>query len=309
MRDRVDAERLRAVAQKLPGIARPDAPLAQYSWVGIGGPADLMVVAEDSEALVRAVSLAREHDVPYRVFGGLTNVLVPDSGLAGVVVLNQARNVTFTADRKLVTDAGAIVVKVARQAVRTGWGGLTWAVGLPGTVGGAVINNAGAFGGETAKVLRRADLLAPDGTVVQVGPGWFEFGYRTSRLKGSDLDWLVLGAEFELRARDAGRLATKADEYTARRRRTQPPGKTLGSTFKNPPGDYAGRLIDAAGLKGTRRGGICVSEQHANFLINDRGGTASDFRSLVVQLQETVETRFGVRLETEIEMLPERQLV
>ena len=200
------------------------------------------------------------------------------------------------------------MVKVAREAVRRGWGGLTWAVGLPGTIGGAVVNNAGAFGGEISEVLAYADILTLDGTVERVFTDWFGFRYRCSKLKGAGRNWLVLGAGFQLRRSNPEHLAAKAAEYTERRRRTQPAGRTLGSTFKNPPGDYAGRMIEAVGLKGARCGGIKVSEHHANFLINDQNGTAADFRALVERVQSAVYERFGVLLEPEIEMLPEPEL-
>ena len=182
---------------------------------------------------------------------------------------------------------------------------MTWAVGLPGTIGGAVVNNAGAFGSEISRVLVMADVLTPDGEVAQVPVDWFGFRYRCSKLKGAGEQWLVLGAEFQLRPADPGDLRAKADVYSQRRQQTQPQGRTLGSTFRNPPGDYAGRLIEAAGLKGTRCGGIVVSEQHANFFMNVGGATAADFRMLVERVQTAVHEQFGVLLELEIEMLPE----
>ncbi|MBN1249268.1 MAG: UDP-N-acetylmuramate dehydrogenase [Anaerolineae bacterium] len=298
-------EALATIAEALPGVAQLNAPLAPHAWVGVGGPADLLVIAEQRDDLVRAIRLALAHDVPWRVYGGLTNILVPDAGLRGMIVLNHARDVRFADDYRLETDAGAIVVKVAREAVRRGWGGLTWAVGLPGTIGGAVVNNAGAFGGEISRVLQSADVLSADGAVQRVPVDWFDFRYRCSKLKGAGQSWLVLGATFQLRPGNAAHLEEKAVEYTARRTRTQPPGRTLGSTFKNPPGDYAGRLIEAAGLKGTRVGGIKVSEHHANFFINDGNGTAADFRTLLARVQQVVEAVYGIHLEPEIEILPE----
>jgi UDP-N-acetylmuramate dehydrogenase len=301
----VSRRALVAIAEALPVPAELDAPLARYTWIGLGGPADLLVVARSRDVLVQAVHLAESYGVPWRVYGGLTNILPPDAGLRGLVVLNQAQHVEFGPEHRLVADSGAIVIKVAREAVARGWAGLTWAVGLPGTVGGAVVNNAGAFGGEIAQVLIGADVLDERGTPHQVSAAWFGFRYRCSKLKGAGERWLVLGAEFQLRAGDPVHLKAKADAYTARRQRTQPPGRTLGSTFKNPPGDYAGRLIEAAGLKGTRCGGIVISPYHANFLINEGGGTAAEFRTLVRRIQMAVFEQFGIMLEPEIEMLPE----
>lgn len=296
---------LAAIAEALPQAAQMWASLAPYSCVGVGGPADLLVIAQSRDTLAQAVRLAEKYEVPWRVYGGFTNILPPDSGLRGMTVLNRMREVRFESEYRLVADSGAIMAKVAREAVRRGWSGLTWAVGLPGTIGGAVVNNAGAFGGEVARVLTGADVLDAAGHVQHVPAEWFGFRYRCSKLKGAGERWLVLGADFQLRPGDPAHLTAKAAEYTERRQRSQPPGKTLGSTFKNPPGDHAGRLIEAAGLKGARCGGIVVSEQHANFLLNDGGGTATDFRALLERVQTTVHERFGVWLEPEIEILPE----
>lgn len=300
--------KLAEVAEAFSGAAMLDEPLASYSRVGIGGPADLLLVPERRDELLEAVRLVTAARVPWRIYGGLTNILLPDSGLRGAVILNHTRHVAFDEDlHRVRAESGAIVVKVAREVVRRGWGGLTWAVGLPGTIGGAVVNNAGAFGGEIANALRSAEIVDAEGAVQCVPTDWFDFRYRCSKLKGAGARWLVLEAVFQLKARDKEHLEAKAAEYTVRRRRTQPPGLTLGSTFKNPPGDYAGRLIEAAGLKGTCRGGIVISDRHANFLINEGDGTAANFRALVEHVQETVAREFDVWLEPEIERLPEER--
>jgi UDP-N-acetylmuramate dehydrogenase len=270
---------------------------------GVGGEAELLVVAEGRADLVAAVTGARALDLPYKVFGGLTNCLISDAGLPAVVILNHAREVRFEEGYRVVAESGTPVVPLAREAVRRGWGGLTWAVGLPGTVGGAVINNAGAFGGEIAGVLSQAELLAPDDAIHRVEADWFRFDYRRSRLKGAGEAWVVLAAVFQLREADPRHLQAKAGEYTERRGQKQPPGRTLGSTFKNPSGDYAGRLIEAAGLKGERVGGVVVSPRHANFFVNEGGGTATDYLALIELVQDEVERRFGVRLEPEIEFV------
>ena len=287
-------------------VAHRNVPLARYSRVGIGGPADLLVISRNRDTLVQAVQLAQEAGIEWRVFGGLTNILLPDGGLRGMVILNQTRRVDYdTATQQVIAESGAIIAKVAQESVRRGWGGLTWAVGLPGTVGGAVVNNAGAFGGEIAKTLVTAEVLTPEGDIQGVGPDWFAFQYRYSKLKSAKRMEIVVDATFQLALRDPAALATKAAEYTERRQRTQPPGRTLGSTFKNPPENYAGRLIEAAGLKGTRRGGCMISEKHANFFINEGNGTTADYLALIDLAQAEVERQFDVRLETEIEIIPE----
>lgn len=293
--------RLDALAQRLGPIAERHGRLARYAMAGVGGPADVLVVARSCDTLLRALQAARELDLPVRVFGGLTNCLICDTGLRGVAVLNQARGYQFEAGYRLRAEAGAVVVTVAREAVQRGWAGLTWAVGLPGTVGGMVVNNAGAFGGETSQSLVSAEVLNPQGVVMEVGPDWFAFEYRRSRLKGTAEGWVVLSVVLQLRPAEAAHLEAKAEEYTARRQRTQPPGRTLGSTFKNPPGDYAGRLIEAAGLKGRRVGGVVISTQHANFFINEGEGTAADYAALIALTQDEVARQFGIHLEPEIE--------
>ena len=295
---------LAVIAAALGDAAQRDVPLARYSGVGIGGPAELLVIAHDRDTLIRAVLLAQEAGIAWRVFGGLTNMLLPDGGVRGMVILNHTRGVDYdTATCRVIAESGAVIAKVAQETTRRGWGGLTWAVGLPGTVGGAVVNNAGAFGGEIAKTLITAEILTPEGHIQTVGPDWFGFQYRYSKLKAAERQGIVVSATFELALRDPAALAAKATEYTERRQRTQPPGRTLGSTFKNPPGDYAGRLIEAAGLKGARRGGCVISEQHANFFMNEGHGTAADYQALINLAQAEVERQFGIRLEPEIEIV------
>lgn len=298
------------IAAVLGDAAQRAVPLARYSGVGIGGPAELLVIARDRDTLVQAIRLAQEAGIKWRVFGGLTNMLLPDGGLHGMVVLNHTRGVDYdTTTCRVVAESGAIIAKVAQETTRRGWGGLTWAVGLPGTVGGAVVNNAGAFGGEIAKTLIAAEILTPEGHIQIVEPDWFAFQYRYSKLKAAEMQVIVVSATLQLALRDPAALAAKAAEYAERRQRTQPPGRTLGSTFKNPPGepgkpgDYAGRLIEAAGLKGTRRGGCVISERHANFFMNDGSGTAADYQALIDLAQAEVQRQFGIRLEPEIEIV------
>jgi UDP-N-acetylmuramate dehydrogenase len=301
---RVDADRLDALVERLGAIAKRNGALAPYSAAGVGGPADVLVVAEERDALLRAVTESWALELPVKVFGGLTNCLVNDAGLSGVIILNHARHVRFIEeDHRVYAESGVLVAPMARAAVRRGWGGLTWAVGLPGTVGGMVVNNAGAFGGETAEVLAAAEIVGRDGVPQTVAPDWFDFKYRCSRLKGAGDDWIVLDATFQLKPRDPAHLQRKAQAYKERRQTHQPRGRTLGSTFKNPAGDYAGRLIEAAGLKGARVGGVVVSTKHANFFVNEGEGTAADYAALIERVQDEVAQRFGVHLEPEIEII------
>lgn len=291
------------LARAIPAVQR-DVPLARYSWVGLGGPADFLLLARTQSEMIQAVSTAQALGVPWRVFGGLSNCLIPDEGLRGLVVLNRTAQVTWDMEQGTVSaESGVAMVALAREAVQRGLDGLTWAVSLPGSLGGALINNAGAFGEDIGARLSSARLMAHDGTLHEVGPDWFAYGYRRSALKGRSAGaWVLLEAQLQLTPADPALLETRAQEFSVRRKRSQPAGRSLGSVFANPPGDYAGRLIEAAGLKGKRIGGVVVSEVHANFFINE-GGTAADYRALIAEVQAEVERRFGVQLTLEIEVL------
>ncbi len=287
-------------------------PLARHTSLRVGGPADLLVRADSLEALRSSIALARQHGVPWRVMGGGCNTLVSDAGVRGLVVLNRARKASFSDERPHVwAESGVTLATLARQCIERGWAGLEWAVGIPGTVGGAVVGNAGAWGSNMADVLSAATVLKPDGTESQWGVDRFGYQYRSSAIKrarqqsGSDREVVVLNVELELRTGDLQQLKARAAEITTRRQASQPVGATCGSVFKNPPGDYAGRLIEAAGLKGYRLGGAQISVQHANFILNEAHATARDVWALVNRARDEVRTRFGVNLELEIELVGE----
>lgn len=302
---------LDALAAALGGRARRDEPLAPYTSMRVGGPADLLFVSESVEDVVRAVALAGQHDIPWRVLGCGCNVLVADAGVRGLVIVNRTRAVTFDG-LTVGAEAGARLAVLARETVKRGMTGLEWATGLPGTVGGAVAGNAGAFGGDVAGVLGSATVLEPDdGQTVERPNEWFEFVYRGSRIKrgsrGTEKQgsgrYVVLAATFGLERGDPEELAARADQILEWRRTHYPAGATAGSTFKNPPGDYAGRLIEEARLKGHRVGGAKISEQHANFVVNMGGATATDVMSLIERARAEVRQQFGVALELEIELV------
>lgn len=281
-------------------------PLARHTSLRVGGPADLLVTAESADALRQAVSLAWEHGVPCFVLGSGSNVLVADAGIRGLVVLNRARAASVV-EGGLRAESGAALATVARLAISAGLAGLEWSSGIPGTVGGAVVGNAGAWGSDVASTLRQATVLQGNGDLATWPAARFEYGYRTSVLKrqGPGRRAVVLEAEFRLRPADEQSLRARVAEITARRRASQPAGASCGSVFRNPPGDHAGRLVEAAGLKGATRGGAVISPVHANFVINEGEATAGDVRSLVELMRSEVQARFGVSLELEIELLGE----
>jgi len=283
-------------------------PLARYTSLCVGGPADLLVTARSSEALQQAVSLAWEQGVPCCVLGNGSNVLVADGGIRGMVVINRGRAASIV-EGGLRAESGAALASVARLAVSAGLAGLEWASGIPGTVGGAVVVNAGAWGSDMASTLRQAAVLQVDGRLGTWPAERFEYGYRTSLLKrqGPGRRPVVLEAEFRLQPAEKESMRARVAEIAARRMTSQPAGASCGSVFKNPPGDYAGRLVEAAGLKGERRGGAVISPIHANFVVNEGSASARDVRSLVELMRQEVQARFGVTLELEIEMLGEWQ--
>jgi len=269
----------------------------------VGGPADLLVVCHTAAEVSEVVRLASAHDTPCRVLGGGCNVLVADAGVRGLVVINRAGRVRCGADGAVWAECGASMAALAQETVALGLAGLEWAAGLPGTVGGAIVGNAGAFDGDVAAVLSGATMLGPDGEIVERTADWFDFRYRGSRLKGQGDGDVLLTAAFTLRPGDAQMLAERVAEILHWRRTRHPSGATMGSTFKNPPGGHAGKLIEQVGLKGARVGGAMVSEQHGNFLLNTGQATAADTLSLIRYVQAEVERRTGVALELEIELV------
>ncbi len=294
---------------------RREVPLAPYTAARLGGPAEVLLEARSAHALAQAVSLLWEEGLDFILLGGGSNVLVSDRGVRGIVLLNRARKVRFETAATPPTvwaESGANLGLVARQAARHGLSGLEWAAGIPGTIGGAVYGNAGAHGSDMASNLLVAEILHCK-ELMQTGSSdrehWsvekLDLAYRSSRLKRSPGRDVVLAALLRLQPGDPAVIQAKMDELVANRRRTQPPGASLGSMFKNPPGDYAGRLIEAAGLKGLTSGGAQISSVHANFFINLGAATAADFADLVRQARQAVLEQFGVELELEIEMLGE----
>ncbi len=286
-------------------------PLSTHSTFGIGGPADLFVWAHNLDELRRYVRLAWQHQVPYFVLGGGANLLVADAGIRGLVIRNACGGVRITPEADemwlLEAESGAEMKAVARQAMSGGLGGLEWAVDLPGTVGGAVIGNAGAFGGYVGDNLRAALVFVPE-----EGERWWPaddlgLNYRTSifkeRLKDQPFSPVILSAAFALRAEALDQIQERAAEYQSRRAQTQPQGQSAGSVFKRTEQYPAGFLIENAGLKGRRVGGAVVSPKHANFIINLGTATACDVRDLIDYIRDAVAREFGITLELEIELV------
>jgi UDP-N-acetylmuramate dehydrogenase len=291
---------------KLGDKVKENVPLAPYTSARIGGPADVLIVADSADELARIIKLLWKLDLEYIMLGGGSNVLVSDRGVRGVVVLNRAKGVRFHNDDEpsVTAESGVIFSNLANRCAAKGFGGLEWAATVPGTIGGAVYGNAGAFGGDMAGNLVWAELLTEDGrekfTAEQMG-----YGYRTSLLKRAALNAIVLAANLRLTNSTKDEVTVKIEQFGAHRKSTQPPGASMGSMFKNPDGDYAGRLIEAAGLKGTRIGNAQISPLHGNFFINHANTRAEDIRALIELVQKKVKETQGVDLELEIELIGE----
>lgn len=298
-------------------------PLAPLTTMKVGGPAEYYVTVQTTDQLLKLVRWAHTMTLPYFILGGGSNILISDTGIRGLVIENRCRQVRideapccqFPQDDRpyLMAESGAAMAGAARVSVRNGLTGLEWAVSVPGTVGGAVVNNAGAHGGEVKDTLAYALLLDEQGDVQEYKVADFRYAYRDSTLKRlqplvAGFKPVVLSANFRLERGDATEIAARAERFLQHRRRTQPVEPSLGSTFVNPPNDYAGRLIEAAGLKGVRVGGVEVSQVHANFIVNPGGvgkATARDVIQLIEQIQTVVAERFGVHLEREIQLVGE----
>lgn len=294
---------------------RRDASLARYTAARVGGSADALLEVRSANGLAQAIRLLWEEDLPYVILGGGSNVLVSDAGVRGVVVLNRARKVRFNTTAHPPTvwaESGANLGLVARQAAMNGLSGLEWAAGIPGTVGGALYGNAGAHGSDmsgnqpVAEILHCMDMRqAGEAVREEWSMEKLELTYRSSVLKRLPGKAVILAALLRLEPGDPTAIQAKSEDLVAYRRRTQPPGASMGSMFKNPPGDYAGRLIEAAGLKGLVVGDAQISSLHANFFLNLGRATATDIAALLRQARQAVFDRFGVELELEIEMLGE----
>lgn len=285
---------------------RENVPLAPYTSARIGGAADVLLTVKSLEELERAVGTLWGKGLPFFLLGGGSNILVSDRGVREVVVLNKAKALQFdgTEHPQVWAESGAGFGQLAQRAAGRGLSGLEWAATIPGTVGGAVYGNAGAFGGDVAHNLICAEVLTQAGRETW-GVEKMGYGYRTSRLKRREEKAVVLAARFGLQSATKEAVSVKIAQFSARRKETQPPGASMGSMFKNPEGEHAGRLIEVAGLKGRRIGNAEISTVHGNFFINHDRTKASDVGALIRLAQDSVEEKTGVRLELEIELIGE----
>ncbi len=280
--------------------------LANHTTSRVGGPAAYLADAESAEVLAADALFLWEHDISMQVFGSGANMLISDAGTDSFILLNKAKHIELHPECEpqfIVAESGAALAAVAREAVQNGYDGLVWASTIPGTLGGAVYGNAGAHGGDMSHSLVMAEILHREKGRISLSAEQMEYSYRSSVLKRSPGTAVILSAKLALRRGNPDELKAAVQANMEKRRLTQPSGACFGSTFKNPVGGSAGRLIEEAGLKGFKIGGVQISPVHANFLVNDGTGTAEDYRRLIKLAQETVYEKSGIKLELEIEMI------
>ena len=289
--------------RSLPTV-KEDEPLASRTSFGIGGPAEFFVELARPEAIEKAIEGCRERSIPYLLLGAGTNLLIADRGIDGLVVrvVNRDHQIDGTRVR---AGAGLKMMRLARIVADANLRGFEFAIGVPGTVGGAVYQDAGCWGKELREVLVEAEGYVPGKGVQTWTPPRLALGYRTSALRDGDLKGaLVVSATVQLQRGDGEEAKQLMAKLTRERNETQPiKTKNCGSVFKNPPGDSAGRLVQAGGLKGAREGAAVVSALHGNFIVNEGGAKADDVRRLIERVMAEVKRRFGVQLEPEVEMV------
>ena len=297
------AERLKQAVGA--GIFLTDEPMSRHTTFRTGGPADIYIEPSGVEELKQVLDICREENVAYTIIGNGSNLLVGDGGYRGVLISFGKPFAQVTIEGAQVrTGAGALLSAVAKQVLNASLTGFEFAAGIPGTIGGAVVMNAGAYGGELCQVLREATVLTPEGEVKTLPAEELELGYRTSCVQKNG--YIVLEAVLQLQPGNADDIRAVMDALASKRREKQPlEYPSAGSTFKRPEGHFAGKLIQDAGLRGFRVGGAQVSEKHCGFVINRDHATSADILSLCRQVQEKVKAQFGVELELEVKLLGE----
>jgi len=281
-------------------------PMARHTTMRVGGPAEILFSPADEGELLFAVREAKRAGAPFRIIGNGSNLLVLDGGLPGLTIrLGEAFSKISVNGNQIRAQAGALLSRAAAAARDASLTGLEFASGIPGSVGGGMAMNAGAYGGQLSDVFESCRALDPEtGIISELGPAEMALGYRESAALSRGL--IVTEAVFRLTAGEKTAIQAKMDDLNARRREKQPLNlPSAGSTFKRPEGYFAGALIEQAGLKGLRVGGACVSEKHAGFVVNDRGATAKDVLDLIRLVQTRVFEHSGVRLEPEVRILGE----
>ncbi len=288
------------------GPVRLDEPLARHVTFGVGGPADVYFVAKTEEQLRNAYALTRGHAVPVFVFGSGSNILVGDGGVRGLTIENATNQVEGPSQNgtgfRVRVASGVSFAALARRLAAAGYAGVEWACGIPGSLGGAIITNAGAYGHSLSDVLKATRLADARAQVIEMTPDDLQMSYRnTAFTRGSLRDRVVLSVDLRLEQGDAKQLKARVAELDDERKSAQPPGRNCGSVFKNPPGEHASWwYVEEVGLRGHRIGNAQFSELHSNFILNLGGATAADILALIKLAQDRTSEHLGIELEREV---------
>lgn len=279
-----------------------DEPMSKHIYFKVGGPVDILVTPRNKEQVVKTIKLCKEHKVPYFLLGNGSNLLVKDGGIDGVVIkFNKLNNVTVI-DNELTADSGVLLKDASKAALENDLTGLEFACGIPGSIGGSVFMNAGAYDGEMSNVVKSAEVIDNEGNIITLDKEHLEMGYRSSAVMKKG--YVVLNATLALYKGAHNEIESKINDLTQKREEKQPlEYPSAGSTFKRPVGYFAGKLIQDSGLKGFSIGGAAVSEKHSGFVINKGGATAQDILDLIAHIQLTVKENFGVDLHTEVRII------
>lgn len=281
-----------------------DEEMKKHVHFRVGGPADILLLPESKKQVIRTIEICRLNNIPFYVVGNGSNLLVKDGGIKGVVIkLNNCKNINVS-DNIVEAECGAMLKDVSNAALKASLTGLEFSCGIPGTVGGAVFMNAGAYNGEVSQVIESAEVIDSENNVITLSKDELELGYRTSVVMKKN--YIVLSAKFNLEEGNLDAIKDVVEDLTKKREDKQPlEYPSAGSTFKRPEGYFAGKLIQDAGLKGYKMGGAAVSEKHSGFVINKSNATATDILNLIKHIQNEVKEQFGVDLHTEVRIIGE----
>lgn len=293
--------------EKLPNIEfKLNEPLSKYTFTKTGGPADVLAFPKTREELVEIVDIARVNQVPITIIGNASNLIIKDGGIQGIVIILPNFHKIEVSETKVTAEAGATIINTTIAAQKAGLTGIEFAAGIPGSVGGAVFMNAGAYGGEIKDVFESAEVLLPDGHITTLTHDDMEFSYRHSTVQ--DDGGIVISATFALKRGNKETIQEEMDRLNELRRSKQPlEYPSCGSVFKRPKGHFTGPLIIKAGLQGKIIGGAQVSMKHAGFIVNIKHATATDYLNLIHLIQKTVKEKFDVELHTEVRIIGENK--
>lgn len=279
-----------------------DEPLSKYTFTKTGGKADFLVLPTTYQEVQKIYKYTLDHQIPITVLGNGSNLIIRDGGIRGIVMVLTEMNKIESIENQIIAQSGATIIQTSRFALEKNLTGLEFACGIPGTVGGALYMNAGAYGGEISDILKEALVITQNGELMTFTKDELDLSYRSSRFSKENL--LVLEATFELELGNPQMIKSKMDELTFQRESKQPlEYPSCGSVFKRPPGHFAGKLIQDSGLQGMQIGGAQVSTKHAGFIVNVGSATATDYLNLIQHVQNTVKANFSVDLETEVKII------